>query len=296
MRADQPLRAAILAAFCFMALAASAADPPARRVISLNPSLTAMLLAIDAQGVLVGIDEFSARQQPTLVALPRVGGLYDPNLERVIALEPDLVVLVPSAEQRGFRERLVELGIDVLALDPVSFEDVASVLEQLGARVGHSARANARAAAIRAMRVRVSRVVENEPLVPALLVLQRDPLFVAGAGSFVDDMMRAVGAQNLGAELRTAWPRASREWLIAAAPEVLIDTSRDPEPAAEFWARWPSIPAVAKGRVHRATGQDVTLPGPWLDQALLNLLDLVRPGFRERIESETEHADAGPDA
>lgn len=271
-----------------LAVGAAAADAPAKRVISLNPSLTAMLLAIDAREVLVGVDEFSARQQQSVAALPRVGGLYDPSLERVVALAPDLVLVVPSAEQRGFRERLGELGIPVLAVDPVSFEDVATVLERIGARVGRSEAAKRRAGAMREMRARVSAAVAGEALVPTVLVLQRDPLFVAGAGTFVDDMLRAAGARNLAAELDDGWPRVSREWLIAAAPEVLVDTSRDPESAAGFWARWSSIPAVTNGRVHRAAGQDVTLPGPWLDRSLLNLLDLVRPGLREQLEGEAE--------
>ena len=73
-------------------------------------------------------------------------------------------------------------------------------------------------------------------------------------------------------------------WLIAAAPRVLIDTSRDPERADEYWARWSSIPAVANGRVFHMTGKDLTLPGPWLDRSLLDLLDLVRPGLRDEIE------------
>jgi ABC-type Fe3+-hydroxamate transport system substrate-binding protein len=293
MRAARPFPAAILTAFLIAVscglVTLAAADVPARRVISLNPSLSAILLAIEARDVLVGVDEFTARQQPELAALPRVGGLYDPNLERVVALEPDLVVLVPSAEQRGFRERLVELGIPVLALDPVSYEDVASVVEQLGERTGHVKEAGQRASAMREMRGRVERAVAGFSAVPTLLVLQRDPLFVAGAGTFVDDMMRSVGAENLGSQVGAGatganWPRVSREWLIASAPRVLIDTSRDPEPAVTYWARWSSIPAVASGRVFHMTGKDLTLPGPWLDRSLLNLLDLVRPGLRDEIE------------
>ena len=258
MRRARLIGVAVLVAFLSGGVDAAEDGTPAQRVISLNPSLTAMLLAIDAREVLVGVDEFSARQQPDVADLPRVGGLYNPSLERVVALEPDLVMLVPSAEQRGFRERLEELSIPVLAVDPVSFADVADVVERVGARVGASERAAQRAGAMRAMRERVAAAVAGRPLVPTVLVLQREPLFVAGAGTFVDDMLRAAGARNLGAAFDSTWPRVSREWLIAAAPEVLVDASRDPQSAAKFWARWSSIPAVANGRVHRAIRQDVT--------------------------------------
>ena len=164
MSGSRTVRASILAALWLGAVCAAAEQVPARRVISLNPSLTAMLLALDAQDVLVGVDQFSALQQPDVAALPRVGGLYDPNLERVIALVPDLVLLVPSAEQRGFRERLAGLGIPVLAVDPISFDDVVDVLEQIGERVGRRDRARARADAMRGMRERVAAAVAGRPL------------------------------------------------------------------------------------------------------------------------------------
>ena len=82
----------------------------------MNPSLTRMLIALEAQQVLVGVDEYSADHEPAVAALPRVGGLFNPSLEAVVALEPDLVVVVPSVQQRDFRSRLRELGVEVIEL------------------------------------------------------------------------------------------------------------------------------------------------------------------------------------
>ncbi len=81
---------------------APASSAPAKRVVSLNPSLTSILVALGAADALVGVDDFSARQEPGVAGLPRVGGLYDPNLEAVVTLRPDLVVLVHSVQQRDF--------------------------------------------------------------------------------------------------------------------------------------------------------------------------------------------------
>jgi iron complex transport system substrate-binding protein len=252
--------------------AARAGEPaPARRIVSLNPSLTAILLAVGARGALVGVDDWSARQQAEVAGLPTVGGLFNPSLEAVVALAPDLVVLVPSAEQRDFRARLDEVGIARLELDPVSFEDVLDTIVTLGRRVGREAVAQERVAAIRATRRAVEERVRGRPPLRGVLVLQRDPLFVAGRGSFVDDMLRAVGVENLGAEFAEPWPRVSREWLIAAAPALLLDSSREGDDAPAYWARWPSLPAVRSGRVVRVPEGLTTLPGPALDRALLVL-------------------------
>ncbi len=264
--------AALLAALwlAFAATAASAAPP--QRVVSLNPSLTAIALALGARAQLAGVDDFSARQEPAAAGLPRVGGLYDPSLEAVVALRPDLVMLVPSAEQRGFQAQLEALGIPRYVADPVSYDDVLATIRELGARLGRAAEAEARVAALRGARARAEAASVERPRVRALLVLQRDPLFVAGGGTFVDDMLRAAGAENLGAQLAGEWPRASREWLLAARPALIIDSTDEPEPAAQFWARWPSL----RARIVSLPAGAVTLPGPRLDAALALVEAAVR--------------------
>jgi len=255
--------------------APAAEGAPARRVVSLNPSLTAIVVALGAREALVGVDDYSARS-PAVAGLPSVGGLYNPSLEAVVALAPDLVVFVPSAEQRGFRERLEALAIPRLVLDPVSFEDVLGAIEELGAALGRRPEAAARVAAIRRTRARVEAAARPLPVLRGVLVLQREPLFVAGAGTFVDDMLRSLRVTNLAAEQPGRWPRLAREWLLVAAPELILDASPDPEPARTHWQRWPSLPAVAKGAVVDVPEGIATLPGPNLDEALLTLAAAAR--------------------
>ena len=243
----------------------------ARRVVSLNPSLTAMLVALGAEGTLVGVDDYSARQQEAVRDLPTVGGLFNPSLEAVVALEPDLVVVVPSLEQRDFRGRLASLGIPVLELPNTDFEAVLRSIVALGERVGRSEAAARRVAEIRRAREAVARAVADRERPRTVVVIQREPLYVVGPGSFVDEMLRAAGARNAVADLDSPYPRVSLEWLLAAAPAVIVDSSADPEPAAAYWARWPSLPAVRNGRVIAVPQGLVTLPGPHLDRALVTL-------------------------
>jgi iron complex transport system substrate-binding protein len=273
-------------ALCLLAAAPMFAEAPARRVVSLNPSLTAIAIALGAREQLVGVDDYSART-PGAAGLPRVGGLYDPSLEAVVALAPDLVVLVVSAEQRGFRERLEALGVRCLALAPVSFDDVLGAIETLGATLGRERAAAARVAAIRRTRARVEAAARELPVLRGVLVLQRDPLFAAGAGTFVDDMLRVLRVENLAAQQPGPWPRLAREWLLAAAPELILDSSPETEPAAAYWARWPSLPAVAKGAVADVPQGVTTLPGPALDEALLVLAEGARgPAFAAALRAE----------
>jgi iron complex transport system substrate-binding protein len=266
-------RAFALAAWLLASAPAVQAGPPAERVVSMNPSATRILLALGARGALVGVDEFSARQEPAVASLPRVGGLYDPSLEAVVALRPDLLVLVPSREQRDFQARLEALHVPVLTLaqDPVRFVDVLGAIRTLGERVGREAEARARIDAIARAREAVRRATAGRERPRAVFVLTREPLFVVGRGSFLDEMIALAGATNLGDAFDEAWPRTSLEWLVGAAPDVILDSDSSAQPAPAYWSRWPSIPAVARGRVVGVPAGEVTLPGPDLDRALVTL-------------------------
>ena len=124
------------------------AEDGAKRIVSLNPSLSAILLALDAGDLLVGVDEFSAQALPEVAHLPRVGGLFNPSLEAVVALQPDRVIAVPSVEQRDFRDRLEGLGIAVSLFENISFEQVMDNIERLGVLARREVRAQRRVAEI----------------------------------------------------------------------------------------------------------------------------------------------------
>ena len=260
---------------CEGGLAVAAQPAPERasaeRIVSLNPSLTAILLALGAGESLVGVDDFSARQQKELKGIPAVGGLFNPSLESVVALRPDLVALVPSVEQRDFRRRLDALGIRVALFSNIRFDEVLENIDRLGALVGRERAALARVAAVTRTRVAVERATRNRRRPNTVLVLQREPIFIVGAGSFIDEMLHSAGGRNLGAEFAEPYPRVSAEWLVASAPEVLIDFSPEALSGVEYWSRWPSLPAVVNGRVLAIDAKQVTLPGPHLDRALVVL-------------------------
>ncbi len=276
------LHPALLVAIVLVGLAAlspsgaRAAPPgPAERVVSINPSLTEILLALGAAQALVGVDDWSARGLPAVAHLPRVGGLFSPSLEGVVALRPDLVILVPSAQQRDFRRRVEALGVPVLSLRNITFEEVIASIRTLGERLGRSAAARARIRAIEDARTQVGQATRGRVRPRAVLVIQREPLFVVGGGNFVDEMLATAGAHNVAGALAEPYPRVATEWLVDAAPEVIIDTADDPMDAADFWSRWSSLPAVASGRVVALPEGLVTRPGPYLDRALRALAEAL---------------------
>ena len=268
--------ATVVALFASSALAQARGTREARRVVSMNPSLTRTLLALGAVDRLVGVDAFSAETEPQVGELPRVGGLYNPSLEAVVALEPDLVVVVPSVAQRDFRSRLRDFGIEVLELPNITLDEALRSIEFLGERVGRTREAQVRVAEVRRVWREVSRESAQRPRRSAVLIIQRDPLYVAGAGSFLDEMLRASGIENVAARYAEPYPRVAVEWLIDVAPEIIIDSADDATSAKEYWSRWPSLPAVSEGRVVEVPRGIVTLPGPFLDRSLRTLVAAIR--------------------
>jgi ABC-type Fe3+-hydroxamate transport system substrate-binding protein len=132
---------------------------------------------------------------------------------------------------------------------------------------------------IRRVRRGVEDATRGLPRVRTLLVLQRDPPFVVGGGNFVGEMVRMAGADNVGAEFDQPYPRVTREWIIDAAPAVILDSSDAPGEALDYWAKWPSLPAVRQRRVISLAEGIATLPGPYLDRALLAIAAAIHgPG------------------
>ena len=243
----------------------------------MNPSLTEILIALDAASSLVGVDAYSKKVSPEVSELPTVGGLFNPSLEAVVSLEPDLVVLVPSAQQRGFVDRLEALGIDVLVLANITLDEIFTSIEVLGERVGRAPSAARLVTRIRASWDAVGAAMAGRARRKTVLVIQREPLYVVGGGSFIDAMLTAAGADNAARGFDEPYPRVAVEWLIAASPDVILDAdTTGPDPYA-YWSRWPSIPAVANRRAVAVSAADITLPGPKLDRAVRILAAAIHP-------------------
>ncbi len=247
-------------------------------MISLAPSVSRVIAALGATDVLVAVDRFSHRL-PEFGDLPSVGGLFNPDLERTLELDPTLVIAVRSAQQNAYLEQLRRRGVRVEAIEPYTLDEVLASFTEIGAWVDREAEAEQLVAEIRQGLAEVRKGVAGRDEVGVVLVVEREPLYVAGGGSFVDELITVAGGRNLFAELEAPFPRVGMEALASRSPELILDTLYDPEAGpeapAQVVAHWRRFGWVR--RVEPFPPGLATLPGPDLVEGARALAARIHP-------------------
>ena len=238
---------------------------PAQRIVSLLPSLTEGLCALDACGRLVGVDRFS--NWPAQVRqLPQLGGLEDTTIERLVRLQPDLVVAAVSARALG---RLQALGIPVLALEPKSLADTRRVLEVLAQTVGKPGEGERLWAQIdqgvSAAAARVPAALRGQ----AVYFEVASAPYAAGASSFVGELLTRLQMGNVVPAALGPFPKLNPEFVLRAQPAIVMASARA---VAEMPARpgWSGLRALQAGRscgFAEARYEMLVRPGPRLAEA-----------------------------
>ncbi len=224
---------------------------PARRIVSLSPHNTENLFAAGAGERVVGVSAYSdypaaARERP------RVGGFGSMSLEAVLGLRPDLVVAWAGGNDPRLVARLERLGVPVFRSQPASLEDVAANLERLGRLAGTPGQARQAAGRLRAGRDALAAAHAEARPVRVFYQLWDQPLRTIGGGQLTDRLLAICGGVNVFGGLEVPAPQVGREAVIGAAPEVILLAGDAAERGhwREAWRDWPTIPAVAAGRLH----------------------------------------------
>ncbi|HTP26100.1 MAG TPA: helical backbone metal receptor [Anaeromyxobacteraceae bacterium] len=255
-------------------------NPPhalVRRVVSLAPSLTDEVIALGKTDLLVGVTRYD--KQAEVAHLPRVGGFVDPSPEAVLALQPDLVLWVTDGGALPGVKHIASLGVPVLAIPIITVSDVVASARLVGAALG-DAPAGERLARSLSLSIGMARErAARGPPVRVLFIVGREPLVVAGPGSYPDELIRLAGGRNVAKSDRP-WPVYPLENAVADNPDLVIDGAVLEPP--EGLERLAAIPAVKRGNVHRLLDDSALRPGPRLAHALDELTRALHPQGRER--------------
>ncbi len=240
---------------------------PRRRVVSLVPALTDIVVAIGGADRLVGRTRFD--RDPRLAAVPSVGGPLDPAREAVLAARPDLVLAWGDSDARPLVHELGALGVPVYAATMRTIDDYRRHVEALGRLLGREEGADTlRARTARALDALRQRAPAEPPRV--LYVLWPRPLTTTGRGTYVDELVRLVGGRGLFDDLAEPWPVVSFEDVLARDPDVVLVATRDAADVADMLRsdpRWRALRAVRDGRIHAVDPDLLNRPGPDMPRA-----------------------------
>jgi iron complex transport system substrate-binding protein len=242
-----------------------------RRIICMAPNIVETVFALGAGDRVVGVSQYTA-YPPEAREKPSVGALFNPDLERIVALKPDLVIVQEKHEKV---EALCQSrGIRVLRMNMLRVSTILEGVRALGDVLGRREQAKALADKIRSDLDAVRKRVEGKPRIRVFLCLGHTPgslkgMFTVGKTSFLTEMIEIAGGENIFGDVENSYPQVSAESLLARAPDVIIETypsEEMPESRRKAlladWQTMPGLPAVRSGRVHFVTEDYVVVPGP----------------------------------
>lgn len=224
---------------------------PAQRIISLSPHLTELLFAAGAGAQAVGVVEYS-NYPPETRQLPSVGSYAQFDMERIVALRPDLILAWQSGNNQAQVAQLKKMGYRVFLNEPRRLLDVASSLEKIGALAGKDAQAGRQAELFRARHAALQAKYSQRQPVRAFYEVWNKPLMTVSGQHLIGDVMKLCGASNVFAGMAALTPTIGEEAVVAADPDVIIASGMDesrPE-WLEDWRRWPNMKAVRQQRLY----------------------------------------------
>jgi len=254
------------------------AKPPTR-IISLAPSITEILFAIGLDDEIVGVTDFCNFPEKALTK-PKVS-YTRPNIEVLVALEPQLVLAPPSFIRADVLAKLEQLKIPTFVLESKTVEGIFGHIQLLGRMVGRASEANAFAANLRKQVTALTKKVEGRPRPILLYVLNSDPLITVGPGSFIHHLIELAGGRNAAERANAPYPRLTMEEVLMQNPQILLfpigEYEGIPQAEQDRWKRWTSLRAVQDGKLFQVQADLLNRPGPRVLEGLRHLISLLHP-------------------
>lgn len=265
----------------------------AQRIISLSPSVTEVLYGIGAFDQVVAVSSY-CEYPPEVEGLPRVGGWTNTNLEKVVALRPDLVIMTGVDAQAPLMEpKLTALGIETLAVGSQSLADIYDAIETIGGAVGRQAEAGALVREMRAELADIRARTRDLPRPSVLVVVDRLPgmlrdIYIATEGSYLTELVEIAGGTPLTPPAPHNYTQISAEALVVFDPEVIFDMVQaltiptvigGSELAENPKAVWNVIDvrAVETDRVYPLTNKLLVHPSQFAVQAAREFAERLHP-------------------
>jgi ABC-type Fe3+-hydroxamate transport system substrate-binding protein len=256
-----------LLALC--ACSASAGEP--LRVVSLAPSMTEIMLELHADDLLVGVLDGGDRP-PALRNVPSVGRQGQLNMERLLSLQPDLLLLWPGSVAPAQRDQLKRLGIATFSAEPHDIDQLIDQIEAIAVRVGREGQGQQYAQALRDRLRQLRQQYRREQPLRVFYQVWDQPLYTLGGRQVVSDALAVCGARNVFADLNQPAPQVSVESVLLQDPQVILAGD---QAQLDSWRAWPRLRAVADERLLVVPDKGLERPSGQMIEATARLCALL---------------------
>jgi len=261
-------------------------DDP-QRIVSLAPSITEIIFQLNQAYRLKGVTQYS--NYPAKASeLPKVGSYIRLDLERILALRPDLCMAIKDGNPKEIVDRLQSMQIPVYVVDPRNLETVIQTIVEIGSLLNASENANILANEMRNRLQRIRALVARTDQWPRVFIqIGISPIISAGSKTFIHDLILIAGGINVAAGY-TDYPRFSREQVLALSPDVIIITSMARQAVFQRvktqWSSWSDMPAARDQRIFIVDSDVFDRPSPRLLDGLEILVQLIHPELFEQSQ------------
>jgi len=280
-----PLSGLLLLSALSNAVDAAAHRSP--RLLSLAPGLTEIAYAAGAGGLLVGTVEYS-NYPDAAKRIPRVGDAWRVDLERVLALRPDVVLAWPTGTPNTTIAQLRQLGLNVVEVPTQRLADVPVALRQLGRIAGTQAAAEQAAREFEARVAQQRSRYDDRTTLTVFIEIDDEPVYTVNGRHVISEIVELCGGRNVFADLPQLAPPVATEAVLAADPQVIVTTDDTIADPVALWRQWPRLRAVQAGTVYALSSDLVTRASPRLAQGVevtCRALERAREVYRRRDSS-----------
>ncbi|WP_051261293.1 ABC transporter substrate-binding protein [Desulfovibrio inopinatus] len=247
-----------------------------QRVICLAPSVTEIVYALGRSDVVKGATVYSNYPEAAK-ELPRVGTYIRPDVERIVALEPDLCLGIVEMTPPEVIERLKSFNLPVVLVKSNTLNAVLSSITTLGNVLGASDRAAALVFTLQETMDRMKTTYSNSPKPKVLYQIGNTPMYTACRDTFINELIEIAGGHNVCLSIK-GYPQLTREQAVVFMPEVILIPTMGQgefEAAKEQWQSWPEVPAVRDDRIYILDSDLFDRPGPRIAQGIQQLAKMI---------------------
>lgn len=260
-----------------------------QRIVSTTPSITEILFALDLGPRVVGVTNF-CHYPPEVQKLPKIGTYIQPDLERITALRPDLVVI--QKNPIDLRAKLERLKLNVLELQYDSVAETITAIDQLAAATGAAPKGRQLTTKLRADLEAVRAKTKPLPRLGMMFVIGRNPgaiegLITVGKASYLSELMEIAGGRNVFADAISPYPKITMEELLARNPDVIVDmgdmaqttgvTEAQKKAVLNLWSYRRPLKAVRTNKVFVVASDIYVVPGPRMVDAVRAFAQMLHP-------------------